>query len=278
MMDEKAFINAYNDFSIIGQNVLLTGQDELFHYTSSVAALNGILSGEFFASDILCFADGKEGNLIFDRIKHFLACEGGYNEILRTMIATKEKVEEFLKLKNTYVLSLCLNGDSTHMRERYGHYTIVIDHKIFFDSLHIRTGNGEIRNGNIFKRARIVYSKNEHERIIKSELQKLSGYEIQNDLLDLILRKLMYLGNFFKDEEPYAKEQEYRVLLNAAEYGSHAPAYLPKRESLDENKFITRFYFDKKAIRRIVISSREAEIALIENRLKIPVVVNRWID
>lgn len=267
-------LNYLNDYSSITSKAV-NGTKWIYHHTGREEAVKGISLGRIWATDIRDFRDKKEGRLIFDDLKSLLRRRGRYNAKLLEYIRTDNMVEEFLKVKNTYVTSLTQNDNSQYLWENYGPYQVVLDYNRFIESLQIETQNNKKRKC-VFRCGSIVYDKSLQEKVILKEIDRLERINVPNEFLDLVMRKLMYIGNFYKVRDDYWREEEFRILINSVDYDN--PAFqedTPKRICKD-GRYHIELFFDKKAIVKVNVRNEYYKKKLMDEDIdtKIEVIGN----
>lgn len=283
------FIKRFNDYSCI-KEIDASKIRDLSHYTSSINALSNICQGEFRATDIKDFGDKCEGKLILQRISNILFEENIFSkeqkEYVYTLIGDDEKIAEFISGCRTAVLSMCVNTNSKYLWNNYAKengYNIIFDKKMFTDDLCFYTINGERKDKKYIKHASIIYDTNKQVEIIQKEirdlmLQNADGFDI-NLKIYYILRHLMFVGNFYKQESDlenqYQNEQEYRFLINTAvptdkkiAIGGKLPAYYYKN-----NRHYIILKFNPKSIKFIVCNSQKAKEDAVNIITDIPIVL-----
>lgn len=285
------FIKRFNDYSCIEKNDTLDIV-YLSHYTPNVNALRNICSGEFWATDIKDFGDKCEGRLILQRINEIISKENIFSDeqhrYVYDLIGDDNKIEKFISDHRTAVLSMCLNTDSEYLWNNYAKengYNIIFDKNEFVDSLFFYTANGERKDKHYIKHSKIIYNAKEQVEIIKKEMSDLMetnefGFD---DIIktEYILRHLMYVGNFYKQEcdidNQYKDEQEYRFLINTVMPTKKHPKIkemVPKYFYNDKNNHHYNILkFDKKSIKTIVCNSRKAKEDIENVITDIPIIL-----
>ena len=282
------FVKRFNDYSCIADDD--PKFEHLSHYTSNEGAVSNICKGEFRATDIVDFGDTAEGRLILQRIRElclgpgFLPSE--VKDYVSNYIGDDQKILKFVSKHRTAVLSMCVNTDSTYLWKNYAGengYNILFDKEKFDRSLCFYTVNGVEKGNKYIRRAKIIYDTEQQIKIIRSELNNLleikeMGFtdEIK---MEYILYHLMYIGNFYKEDEPYSKEEEYRYLVNMIHPTDDHPEMknlLPKYIQNDSTKSNTvkhyiELKFDPKSIIKIICNSKLAKEKLDKFNLDIPI-------
>lgn len=265
-MSTKDIKDKLSDFSAIEKSDKSWKGNELFHYTGRIQSVKGILAGKIRATDIRGFwhNDENEGVLILKEIEERAKRIHEYDSMIK-QIDTDEKKKKFLEKKVTYVVCFSMNGNSRYMIDQYGSYEFVFDRKKLIDSLYVTLGDGSKRDGEIFKHAPVIYSEIKHNEIIEMELDNLSCLVGQKTNENSIIKKMMYLGSFFKCKLPYYREEEYRVLLNTVQYNEYTKAVLPERKEESNVEAYIEVGFDPSAVKKLVIHDRYAAARLIED-------------
>lgn len=287
------FIERFNDYSCIVDDGLKL--ERLSHYTSNAKAVSNICKGEFWATDIIDFVDSAEGRLILQRIRG-LCLEPGFlpsevKEYVSNYIGDDEKIAAFISKHRTAVLSMCVNTDSAYLWDAYAKkdgYNILFDKEMFDRSLCFYTVNGVEKRNNYIRRSKIIYDTEQQITIIKSELNDLlkineTGFtdEIK---MEYILYHLMYIGNFYKEDEHYSKEEEYRYLVNMIhptddhpEMENLIPKYI-QNASRESNAVMHHIVlkFDSKSIIKIICNSKLAKEKLEIYNLDIPIEMRKY--
>lgn len=281
------FINRYNNYNCITKNDR-ENIKKLSHYTSNVDALLNICGGEFWATDIQDFGDKNEGKLILQRINEIVTnlnqLTDEQREKVRDLIGSSNAIDIFISKHRTSVLSMCLNINSEYMWKNYAKengYNIIFHKKKFVDTLHFFTVNGEKKDEQYVKHAKIIYSADEQIKIIVEEIaDMLSANEFgfdDNSKLEYILQHLMYVGNFYKKEssldESYIDEQEYRILINTSAPTLEYPeiAEMIPEYHCNNKKHYNVLKFDRKSIKEIVCNSDKAKKSIEKEITDIPI-------
>lgn len=286
------FIKRFNDYSCIEKNDT-SNIIYLSHYTSTVAAVRNICSGEFWATDIKNFDDKLEGRLILRRVKEIVLKENIFSEVQKSyvynLIGDDNRIDKFISQCRTSVLSMCLNTDSKYLWDNYARkdgYNIIFYKNILVDSIYFCTAGGQRKEKVYIKHAPIVYNADEQIKIIKKEIGELMEKDEPGFCDDVkikyILRHLMYVGNFYKDgndlKNRYEDEQEYRFLINTAVSSKEnlnitdkIPEYC---HNLKNGQHYNILKFDKKAIKAIVCSSQRAIDNITNIITDIPITLN----
>lgn len=284
------FIKKFNDYSCIEKNDT-SNIIYLSHYTSSLEAVKNICSGEFWATDIKDFGDKSEGRLILENVNKLILEENIFSKVQKrnvyNLIGDVNKIDMFISKCRTSVLSMCINTDSEYLWDNYAGkdgYNIIFNKNAFVDSMCFYTKDGQEKNGKYIKHAPIIYNTNEQIKIIKKEISELiekNESKFSDAVkIEYILRHLMYIGNFYKDDNSdnrYENEEEYRFLINTA-----AP---PKENSIITDK-IPEYYhnlendhhyiilkFNNKAIKTIVCKTQRAKDNIANVITDIPIVL-----
>ena len=285
----REFIKRFNDYSCIKKNDT-SDIICLSHYTSNINALSNICSGEFWATDIQDFGDKAEGRLILQRINEIAAKENIFSDeqkqYLDNLIGDNNKIEKFISKHRTAVLSMCLNTDSKYLWNNYARengYNIIFDKNAFVDSVFFCTANGERIDKNSIKHSKIIYDTNEQVEIIKKEVNDLmmvNGFVFDDAVkMEYILRHLMYVGNFYKQEydseNQYKNEQEYRFLINTiVPTDPETKEIVPEYYYNDKNSsHYNILKYDRKSIKTIVCNSRKAKEDIENIITDIPIVL-----
>ena len=290
-----AFIKRFNNYSCIEKNDT-TDISCLSHYTSNIQALSNICSGEFWATDINDFDDKCEGILILRQINEIISdlniFSDNQKQYIYDLIGDDKKIENFIKEHRTAVLSMCLDTDSEYLWDNYAKkdgYNIIFDKNVFVNSLFICTAKGKKRENSCIKHSKIIYNDKEQKDVIEKEINDLiSLNEFGLDdatKIEYILRHLMYIGNFYKQEcekknekkNEYKNEKEYRNLINTSaptEFCTDIEGMIPKYCFNDKNE---RHYnileFDRKSIKKIVCNSIKAKEDIENIITDIPIVL-----
>lgn len=291
MMGE--FIKRFNDYSCIEKNDT-SNIVYLSHYTSCVEAAKNICSGEFRATDIKDFNDKLEGRLILERVKEIILEENVFSkaqsDCLNDLIGDDNRIDEFLGQCRTSVLSMCLNTDSKYLWKNYAGkdgYNIIFYKNALVDSIYFCTADGQRKDKVYIKHAPIVYNTDEQIKIIKKEIGELMKNNepefCDAEKIKYILRHLMYVGNFYKDENNstnrYVDEQEYRFLINTAvppKENSNITDKIPEYyHNLKNGQHYNILKFDKKAIKAIVCNSRRAKENITNIITDIPITLRK---
>lgn len=287
------FVKRLNDYSCIEKNDTID-ITYLSHYTSNIKALSNICKGEFWATDIKDFGDKCEGRLILQRINEIISKLSIFSydqkQYVYNLIGNDSKIENFISEHRTAVLSMCLDTDSDYLWDNYATengYNIIFDKNVFVNSLFFLTANGERKGKSYVKHSKIIYDSKEQVEIIKKEINDLMALkEMGFDdavKIEYILRHLMYVGNFYKQEydseNQYKNEQEYRFLINTVVPTEKYPEIeemIPKYCYNDKNNcHYNILRFDEKSIKTIVCNSRKAKENLENIIMDIPVKIRK---
>ena len=292
--DESKRLYLHNDYSCIWGNDT-DNIAEIGHYTKSVDAVISIMQGAFWATNMLWFRhpgrDLNEGVLVSDDIHRFLS--DNKKDALKYMPESclkraLEKTQDACYIKElfteyrTHVVSFCMNTNSTYMWNDYAKngYELIFDKRAFLDSLSFEVGDKragdeivEKNDPKVFKHAPIIYSNQKQmeqiENFIKDYFGKTNIAPITEDEdVDLFLRHFMFVGNFYKTEEDFKDEEEYRLLVNSASPEPGSTKNVP-REYEDEKskrKYIILSY-DPKSIKKILCYDEECKKALCDKLL-----------
>lgn len=164
-------------------------------------------------------------------------------------------------------------------------YMLVFDKKKFIDNLKIHlTGGNERTERRIFPNATVIYDDAMQKDIIAREINNLLkrsdlGYFTYGERVELILEKLMYIGNFYKRADRFEDENEYRILLNT--YYSNdcsimksIEKMLPKHKINNANqKHYVELFFPSDSIIKIVCATEAARAELSSYVQGIPLIV-----
>ena len=285
------FLRRLTDYSCIKKNDT-SDIVYLSHYTSNKNALSNICSGEFWATDIKDFDDKSEGRLILKRIDEIIAKLNIFSDeqkyYIYNLIGDDNKIENFISEHRTTVLSMCLNTDSEYLWNNYARengYNIIFDKNIFVESLFFNTVKGERKDKRYIKHSKIIYDTKEQVEIIKKEISDLmAANELGFDdatKTELILKHLMYVGNFYKQEydleNQYKDEQEYRLLINTVVPTEKYPEIeemIPEYHCNDKNnRHYNILKFDRKSIKTIICNSEKAKEDIENVITDIPIVL-----
>lgn len=262
------FIKRYNNYSCIYKN----DAPELavvYHYTSSEEAVKSICEGHFWFTDMsdLTPEDKNEGHLALKKLREWMKEEYSEDklimEVMEKNIGNDNTINAFISDHKTFVLSLSTNPDSEYMWENYAKgngYLIVISKNELIKDLSFKLKSGKTRDETqIFKHAPIVYKETLQKEIIEKEFKKLReakeyGFS-DEEKLTYCFKHIMYVGNFYKVEEPYCKEEEYRILVNTFHYDdTELSEYLPEIKLNESNnkQYIEVDFNPEKSIKGIV--------------------------
>lgn len=283
----EEFIERFNNYECIKKN---DTDDivELSHYTANSEALINICKGKFRATDIMDFGDKLEGKLILKRVNEIILNLNMFSDnqlkCVNEIIGKDYKINEFINNHRTFVLSMCLDTNCEYLWKNYAKedgYNIIFNKKRFIDSICFYTQKDEKRDKKYIKHSKIIYDTNEQEKIIEEEIRDLLSivaFDIgEMKKISLILRHLMYVGNFYKEECRYKEEKEYRVLINTAiptEKCKEIEQMLPKYCTNDKTgKHYTDLHFDRNSIKTIVCSSENAKKEIEKVITDIPIIL-----
>jgi len=280
-MSENELLHCNNDYTCISDN---DADDikQIGHYTNSAEVVKSILQGNFWATDMSCFrhpnvdtknkTDVNEGVLIFQNIREILqdpndksvkCLPESFREKALEKIKDQLCVDQFIGDHRTHVISFCKNIYSSYMWEHYAKegYELVFNKAAFVKegSLSLVTPSGRRNEAKIFNHAPIVYDHEKQMAQIEQFIQKY-GKNLDSDTEDddyfvgLFLRHLMYVGNFYKTENDFHEEEEYRLLVNSISPDRYVGSvdHVPIEEKADNGKDHIVISYDPRSIDRIL--------------------------
>ena len=272
--EDKKFIKRANEYSCVYNNDTAS-KKIIYHYTNLDAVKGIMLDNCFYATDMEDFCkekngDPNEGHLILRQIMEWVEkenpiCDQGISYV-KELIGCEQKRDGFIQKHRTYVVSFCQEPDVKKMWKAYARNgcMLKINKEKFIKSLKIKVQSGEERRG-IFYHAPIIYNDLEQAKKMKQECTDLndlagdgrkSGDLPYKEKVEIILKHLMYIGNFYK-KESFSKEIEYRCLINTISTNIENDAELPKREfNQKTGKHFIRWWFDPKAVEKIVCATQ----------------------
>lgn len=231
------WIKQFNDYtSIRGKSIPV----QICHYTKFEDLKSIIINKCFWATKIQEFKDPNEGVASLKALKNiddnFDNFDSNAKAKISNIISYDHNLKEYINRFPGYVVCFSTDINSTYMKTNFNsndtsygrECSIVFDTQKLLNSLSIVTKNNKIRKG-IFKYGNIIYDESRQNAIVNSEIQNLWNYLYQDptmnidDRIEYLLRKVYYLGTYFKipheninlqSPKVSAQEKEYRILVN----------------------------------------------------------------
>lgn len=268
-MLEPGWLSESNNYSYV-QNDHISDEDKIYHYTSNIDALEGIVDGKLWATDLNYFRtskneDNMEGRLILTQLKDYLEkfSNTSYAEGMHSIL-NSEEVNILLSRIDVYAASLSFQGLSKYLWDNYSNsdgFIIEFNKKKFLDTLKIFTPSGERNDKQIFKHAKIIYDEEKQKAIMQEailkllELLKKDICLVDKDKIWIALKKVMFLGMYYK-QSAYSAEKEYRIIVETLSHtNERLKDALPVRESTSKPHIVLGFNTD--AITQVACTSAQ---------------------